>query len=46
MKLEVTCSCGMNVASSLHAVELENESTAERVLPIIATKDNGIQGDE
>ncbi|WP_144499449.1 hypothetical protein [Bacillus sp. FDAARGOS_235] len=42
MKLEVTCSCGMNVAAGLHAVVLENESTSERVLSIIATKDNGV----
>ncbi|QIW21212.1 hypothetical protein EVG22_23515 [Bacillus thuringiensis serovar andalousiensis] len=44
MKLEIKCSCGMNVSASLNEVELENEHTSKMVLPIIATEDNGIDG--
>ncbi|WP_426952826.1 hypothetical protein [Bacillus mycoides] len=42
MKFEIKCTCGMNVAAELDRAEQENVDAA--VLPIIATKDNGIQG--
>ena len=42
MKFEIKCSCGMNIAAELARTEQENGDAA--VLPIIATKDNGIQG--
>ncbi|MEC5241166.1 hypothetical protein P9C03_28125 [Bacillus mycoides] len=42
MKFEIKCKCGMNVAAELDRAEQENGNAA--VLPIIATKDNGIQG--
>ncbi|WP_336950394.1 hypothetical protein [Bacillus cereus] len=39
MKLGIECKCGMNIAA-----ESEQETENATVLPIIATKDNGIQG--
>ncbi|HHB1876749.1 TPA: hypothetical protein ACOQ44_005411 [Bacillus cereus] len=42
MKIEILCNCGMNIVAELNRAEQEMESAA--VLPIIATKDNGIQG--
>ncbi|MEB9421061.1 hypothetical protein P4J12_22385 [Bacillus cereus] len=37
MKFEILCNCGMNVVA-------EQEKGNAAVLPIIATKENGIQG--
>lgn len=42
MKFEIKCKCGMNVAAELDRAEQENGDAV--VLPIIATKENGIQG--
>ncbi|EOP79348.1 hypothetical protein IGM_06327 [Bacillus cereus HuB4-4] len=42
MKFEILCNCGMNIAAELDRSEQENGNAA--VLPIITTKDNGIQG--
>lgn len=42
MKFEILCNCGMNVAAELDRAEQEMGNAA--VLPIIATKENGIQG--
>ncbi|PFS93660.1 hypothetical protein [Bacillus thuringiensis] len=39
MKLGIECKCGMNIAA-----ESEQETENATVLPIIAKKDNGIQG--
>lgn len=42
MKFEILCNCGMNIAAELDRLEQEKGNAA--VLPIITTKDNGIQG--
>jgi hypothetical protein len=42
MKFEILCNCGMNVAAELNRAEQERGNAA--VLPIIATRENGIQG--
>lgn len=42
MKFEILCNCGMNVAAESDRAEQEMGNAA--VLPIIATKENGIQG--
>ncbi|MBG9467700.1 hypothetical protein ABE55_14295 [Bacillus thuringiensis] len=42
MKFEILCNCGMNVVAELDKTEQEMGNAA--VLPIITTKDNGIQG--
>ncbi|AQY42346.1 hypothetical protein P4V72_18365 [Bacillus thuringiensis] len=42
MKFEILCNCGMNIAAELDRSEQEMGNAA--VLPIIATKENGIQG--
>ncbi|MEB4819657.1 hypothetical protein [Bacillus thuringiensis] len=42
MKFEILCNCGMDIAAELDRAEQEKGNAA--VLPIIATKENGIQG--
>lgn len=42
MKFEILCNCGMNIAVELDRAKQEMGNAA--VLPIIATKENGIQG--